>query len=234
MPLNYYKMMTQQVADHIKVNKSLPDQVEVEGVIIPKSEYLDMMSRFKNFQEDEGREPNMISYTSGQVKTMSMNRLNCYGGVYSQKKSTTCGPSSLLMALRCYGISETEENLSKAAGTGPNGTSQEGLKKAVEYINKKYKKNLVLKEYWFNDLKFKGIWDKFLSKGLPVIVHYTTKPLNNWTKWKGGHYSVIKGISQDKIELLCPTKGDVIYNQLIFGQAIAGISQKSILVLEKK
>lgn len=233
MDLNTYIKMTQLVADHIVKEGSLPEQILINGDLVSKSEYLDMMSRFQKFKKEEGRSPLTIQTTQpGQVKTM-INKLNCYK-LHIQKTPVTCGPSSLIMGAKCYGMEAEESEIAKISGTGSNGTSHQGLMKAVEYLNKKFNKNLRLREQVFSKLEFKGVWDKYLSKGVPVLVHYSTKPLNNWTKWKGGHYSVIKGVSESQVEILCPTKGDILYPQKVFAQAMGLISQPSLLILEKK
>lgn len=233
MELNTYIKMTQLIADHTVKEGYLPEQISISGNVVSKSQYLDMMSRFQKFKKAEGRPPLTIqTIKSGQVKTM-INKLNCYK-LHIQKTPVTCGPSSLIMGANCYGIKADESELAKVSGTGPNGTSHQGLMKAVDYLNKKHNKNLRLREQIFSKIGFKGIWDKYLSKGIPVLVHYSTKPLSNWTKWEGGHYSAIKGISESQVEILCSTKGDILYNQKIFAQAMALISQPSLLILEKK
>lgn len=161
---------------------------------------------------------------------MSYNK--CYKQDY-QDNQYQCGPSSLKMALSCYGLDVSEKWLAVQAGTTTSGTGHPGLKAAVNAVNKKHGKTLKIDEKYFSDLGWSGV-DKLLVAGVPVMVHYKCAALPNW-RYKGGHYSVIRGVTENMMQLICPTKGIVSYYKKTFEKAMAMVSrQGSILILKKK
>ena len=63
----------------------------------------------------------------------------------------TCGPNSLQqMFYRLTGIKVSESAIAEAAGTTTDGTDHEGLNTAVQWFNKKYKKNVEYMVLLFN------------------------------------------------------------------------------------
>lgn len=132
--------------------------------------------------------------------------LKCYTPDY-QDTHQTCGPSSLKMAMGCHDLDVDEMWIAKVAGTTEEGTSHEGLFNVIKAINKKYRSKYKI---WDENLDtFNSLWNKYLSKGIPVIIHYQTKPLPNW--WGDyAHYSILEGVSTNYVRIICPVKGRTI------------------------
>lgn len=237
-----YKLMKGYIQTFQTKNGRFPNYVVVSGMKITRAQYEDMNNRFNKFLQKNGREPGRVSInppgTTLPVTQIPINswlsNIDCYA-YDKQDTGHTCGPSSLLMALACYDIIldkvKGEKFIAKTAGTISTGTSRPGLKNALIVIGKKYGIKLALLELFIADLGFETISEKYLEKGIPVLCHYVCKPLPNW-KYEGGHYSVIKGISNSKIKIRCPVKGDVDYKRTTFKKALLH-REPSILPLIK-
>ncbi|MDD5144832.1 MAG: cysteine peptidase family C39 domain-containing protein [Candidatus Pacebacteria bacterium] len=99
-----------------------------------------------------------------------------------------CGPAALKMVMDYYGISVSEGEIAKRAGsTRENGTSIEGLMKAARYFGfKTFTKTACS----LGDLRY------FMKKGIPVIV--------DWFSEDDGHYSVVVDVTKTKVILMDP------------------------------
>ena len=100
-----------------------------------------------------------------------------------------CGPASLKMVLDYYGVSVSEQELARLAGSSKEkGTSVSGLIKAAKRLgfDAFVKKNSSL-----DDLRH------FTEKKIPVIV--------DWFFEDDGHYSVVADIDKNNITLIDPS-----------------------------
>ena len=101
------------------------------------------------------------------------------------QKKGSCGAASLKMVFDYWGVSVSESEIAKIAGTSAeNGTSIEGLTKAAEHFgfNATVKENASL-----DDLR------NYIKQEIPVIV--------DWFSTDDGHYSVVVDIDKTHIIL---------------------------------
>jgi len=99
-----------------------------------------------------------------------------------------CGPASLKMVMDYYGVSVSEKEIARVAGsTRERGTSIRGLIRAARRFGFEaiFRKDASLK-----DLEY------FIDKKIPVIV--------DWFDRDGGHYSVVVDINKRKVVLMDP------------------------------
>lgn len=102
-----------------------------------------------------------------------------------QSKGYTCGPASLVMVLRSFGIKATEEEIAKLAGTtAEKGTSMYGLKRAAESLG----------------LEMMGM--KLSMQMLKIV----NKPL---IAYLGTHNVVVYGIENDMVHIANPARGEI-------------------------
>ncbi len=105
-----------------------------------------------------------------------------------QEKDYTCAPASLRSVLKYHGVNLEEEILEELCGTTTeNGTSREGLSKAVE--------SLGLSHYSKQNATIEDIIEK-IDEGLPVMVNYFLPEINE------GHYSVVVGYDKDNLYIM--------------------------------
>ncbi len=111
---------------------------------------------------------------------------------FSQKKGYTCGPASLEMVLKFFGVSVVQDRLEKVEKTKKDGTSHGGLIDAA----RKYG------FYCFVDKNSSiSMIKHFVGVGLPVIVNYI-EPSDD-----EGHYSVVVGYNEKKVIMNDPWNG---------------------------
>jgi len=99
-----------------------------------------------------------------------------------------CGPASLKMVMDYYGVSVSEKEIARVAGsTRERGTSIRGLIRTARRFGFKaiFRKDASLK-----DLEY------FIDKKIPIIV--------DWFDRDGGHYSVVVDINKRKVVLMDP------------------------------
>ena len=78
-----------------------------------------------------------------------------------------CGPASLKIVLKYYGIEATEKELARLVGVSSDlGTDDKGLVRAAKHFGFKIKIK--------NNSNFKNI-EKWLDKKVPVIVNWFTR-----------------------------------------------------------
>jgi len=111
-----------------------------------------------------------------------------------REKPSFCGPASLKMVLRYFGINKSEDELARMSGHKVSiGVEAEGLLAAA--------KKLGMKGFIKDFSTVKDIKTYVLNEKIPVIV--------DWFSQDEGHYSVVVGIKKNKIFLLDPRKGKV-------------------------
>jgi predicted double-glycine peptidase len=114
-----------------------------------------------------------------------------------------CGPAALKILLSYYGMKKTEKELAKMTGWSRElGVSKKGIKNAAEQLGFKVK---IKRNSNFKDI------EKWLSKGVPVIVDWFTRGGKNYDDCNiaVGHYSVVMGLDKKFIYLQDPEIGKV-------------------------
>lgn len=117
--------------------------------------------------------------------------------------ASICGPASLKIVLKYYGVEATEKELAKIAGWNRDlGIDEEGIKKAVNLFGFKVKIK--------NNSNFKDI-EKWLERKVPVIVSWFTRGRKDYTDSDiaDGHYSVVVGLDGKFIYLQDPEIGKI-------------------------
>lgn len=111
---------------------------------------------------------------------------------FRQKKNHTCGPASMKMVFRFFGLHAKEAELAKTMKTKKEGTEHWPL---INIARKKGFYCYVHEKASLNQLKH------FIDLGLPVIVNYV-EPRDN-----EGHYAVVIGYGVRGIVLHDPWNG---------------------------
>jgi len=117
--------------------------------------------------------------------------------------ASMCGPASLKIVLKYYGVEATEKELAKMAGWNKNlGIDDKGIKRAASSFGFKVKIK--------NNSSFKDI-EKWLDKKVPVIVNWFTRGRKDYSDYDiaDGHYSVVAGIDSKFIYLQDPEIGKI-------------------------
>jgi len=104
-----------------------------------------------------------------------------------------CGPAALKIVLEFFGKKISETKLAKMAGaTAKKGTGVAGLIKTARKLGF---------EVWSKQNSSLAEAAKFLKLGLPIIIH--------WFPEDDGHYSVICGMTKNKIFIADPQFGKI-------------------------
>jgi len=109
-----------------------------------------------------------------------------------------CGPASLKIVLRYYGIEKSEEELARLTGMVPDlGADDKGIEKAAKSLGFNVE---IRSESSFNDI------ESWLNKGVPVIVNWFTRGRSDYpdSEVADGHYSVVAGLDDEHIYLQDP------------------------------
>ncbi len=117
--------------------------------------------------------------------------------------ASMCGPASLKIVLKYYGMEATEKELARLAGASSNlGADDKGLALAAKHFGFKVKIK--------NNSSFKDI-EKWLDKKAPVIVNWFTRGRKDYSDSDiaDGHYSVIAGLDDQSIYLQDPEIGKI-------------------------
>ncbi|PIR92291.1 hypothetical protein COU01_02405 [Candidatus Falkowbacteria bacterium CG10_big_fil_rev_8_21_14_0_10_44_15] len=122
---------------------------------------------------------------------------------YRQTRGYLCGPASLRIVFRYYGVDVAEKMLAKVCGSSKTlGTSARGIKKGAEYLGFK----AIIKD----DSNLKDI-EQWLNKKTPVIVDWFTRGRRDYSDSDiaEGHYSVVAGLDDEYIYLQDPELGEI-------------------------
>lgn len=113
-----------------------------------------------------------------------------------------CGPASLKMVLRYYGIDRSEAELAQLMGTDAHfGTGAKSLKTEAEKLGLKAE---IKDGCTFSDI------EKWLDDEVPVIVNWFTSGRNDYPEdisAPDGHYAVVCGLDDAHIYLQDPEIG---------------------------
>ncbi len=114
-----------------------------------------------------------------------------------------CGPASLKIVLKYYGVDATEKELAKLAGWRKGvGADDKGIKKAAETFGFKVR---IKNSSNYQDIK------KWLNKDVPIIVDWFTRGKSDYpdSAISDGHYSVVGGLDDRYIYLQDPEIGKI-------------------------
>ncbi len=113
-----------------------------------------------------------------------------------------CGPASLKIVLRYYGIEKGERELAKISGKSSLGIDVNGFSKVAREFGFK----IIIKD----NCSFSDI-EKWLAKDVPPIVDWFTKGRQDYSESEvaDGHYSVVCGIDKNYIYLQDPEIGGI-------------------------
>ena len=157
---------------------------------LTKAEYMGLFEAQNVFIMKNGRYPNYTTLNSTANNPLVMDY---------QDKNTTCGPTSLSMAIQCLFGYVSEKKCATACHTGSSGTDPSNLiagAKSLGYKVTKISRN-------------KTAVKAALTKAEPVIAHIQTKPAT-CLGYVGdyGHYILIYGLTSDGYyKIADPTKG---------------------------
>lgn len=138
----------------------------------------------KEVKKSTSTSTNTNIYTSSPHPT----KKGC-GGM-GQDTSYYCGVSALQKCLFKFGITDfSQKTLAGYAGTTTKGTSHDGIRTAVAYVNKKKGTNIKVTEKTFTEIGgWKGIAKVLANKNQDIIFH-------NKYRLKYGHYEVMNQLN---------------------------------------
>ena len=162
-------------------------------------------------------------------------------GGMGQDTSYYCGVSALQKCLFKFGIKDfSQKTLAGWAGTTTKGTSHDGIRTAVAYVNKKKGTNIKVTEKTFTEIGgWKGIAKVLANKNQDIIFH-------NKYRLKYGHYEVMNQLNlTTNYTKVLNSLGDKCTNTCYCGyvedrssktmkQYMDAVSQKSLLILTKQ
>jgi len=114
-----------------------------------------------------------------------------------------CGPASLKIVLKYYGVEASERELAELSGCSSDlGTDDRGIAKAAKHFGFKVKIK--------NKGTFKDI-EKYLNEGIPAIVNWFSRGRSDYSDScvPDGHYSVVCGLDDKNIYLHDPEIGKI-------------------------
>lgn len=111
---------------------------------------------------------------------------------FKQKRIHTCGPASMKMVFRFFGLHTKESELAKMMKTEKEGTKYKAL---IGIARKKGFYCYVHEKASLNQVRH------FIDIGLPVIVNYTEPDTEE------GHYAVVVGYDKDRVVIHDPWNG---------------------------
>ena len=174
---------------------------------LTKAQYMGLFEAQNVFIMKNGRYPNYVTLNSTANNPLVMDY---------QDKNTTCGPTSLSMAIQMLFGYVSEKKCAAACHTGSTGTAPDNLiagAKSLGYKLTKISRN-------------KTAVKSALSKAEPVIAHIQTRPAT-CLGYVGdyGHYILIYGMTSDnKYKIADPTKGIKTCKPTILDNATNGRS----------
>lgn len=155
-----------------------------------------------------------------------------------QNNGYYCGCHSLQEVFRnLTGKVVPQSTIASVCGTTTSGTDHDGLNTCVEWFNRNYGYNLTVQWEHFSDIGWDGVKKIIDSNNQDCIVHNLYR--NQW-----GHYEVINRVYSDYSDVqnslgsYCSSGCYYGYEEershSTFRSYIAGISQKSIMIITRK
>ena len=157
---------------------------------LTKAQYMGLFESQNVFIMKNGRYPNYVTLNSTANNPLVMDY---------QDKNTTCGPTSLSMAIQMLFDYVSEQKCAKACHTGSSGTDPSNLIAGAKSLG--YKLTRISRN--------KTAVKNALSKAEPVIAHIQTRPAT-CLGYVGdyGHYILIYGLTNDGYyKIADPTRG---------------------------
>lgn len=250
---NDYKDQAKRLCQFIKQNGKAPNyitSVKSKTKINPDLE-LFAFAKIIVYYYANKRLPNFCKYNSNDIKTVKSTTNNCSNPYKSSPHPTKkgcdgmgqntgyfCACAAMQHSLYKFGISVSQSQLAKWAGTTTSGTSHDGIRTAIAMVNKKFKVNITVQEKNFSDLGITGLAKLICQKNVDAIIHLLYRD-----KW--GHYESINEINlKTNILKVLNSLGDKCTSSCYCGYIedrslsaeksyISGISQKSVLILTK-
>lgn len=140
--------------------------------------------------------------------------------LYKQEAGYSCAPACLRMVLAYFGIFETEERLIELSDCMPDGTRPLGLIDAAR--NYGFKETRKYNQLSLDDLKY-----IIEQKLYPIVyVGVCLSPLSRPEK----HAMVVVAIDEDRVEVLDPLRGDIVFSHEEFESEWINTRQLTILV----
>lgn len=244
-----YKKVAKNVSEFIakKTNRRLPNYTTYNGKKIKQRVFIYAFAKIIVFYNKNNRLPNLCGFkTSETVKQVTTKKkTGKYGHAtkqgcdnMGQNTSYYCGCHSLQEVFRnLTGKVVPQSTIASVAGTTTSGTDHGGLNTAVAWFNKKYGYNLSVEWKNFSDLGWSGMKKIINSSNQDCVIHNLYR--NQW-----GHYEVINNVSDSNIKVQnslgskCTSSCYCGYVEdrtpAAFRSYIAGISQKSVMIITRK
>lgn len=252
---NDYKDQAKRLCQFIKQNVKAPNyikSVKSKSKISPDLE-LFAFAKIIVYYYANKRLPNFCKYNSNDIKKAVKPTTNNCSNPYKssphpskrgcdamgQNTGYFCACAAMQHSLYKFGISVSQSQLAKWAGTTTSGTSHDGIRTAIAMVNKKFKVNITVQEKNFSDLGITGLAKLICQKNIDAIIHLCYR--DTW-----GHYESINEINvKTNMLKVLNSLGDKCTSSCYCGYVedrslavekryISGISQKSVLILTKK
>lgn len=249
-----YKDQAKRLFQYMKQNGQVPNytkSVKSKKEISPDLE-LFAFAKIIVYYNANKRLPNYCNYNSNDLKAVKAAAKNNCSNPYKSSPHPTkrgcdamgqntgyfCADAAMQHSLHKFGISVSQAQLAKWAGTTTSGTSHDGIRTAIAMVNKKFGVNITVQEKNFSDLGIKGLAELICKKNVDAIIHLLYR-----LKW--GHYESINEINvKTNMLKILNSLGDKCSNGCYCGYVedrslaaeksyICGISQKSIIILTK-
>ena len=223
-----------KIVNFYKENKTLPNYCTFN-----KTFFANTKTSNKNSKKSNNKSTSTSTNTNIYVSSPHPTKPGC-GGM-GQDTSYYCGVSALQKCLYKFGIKDfSQKTLASYAGTTTKGTSHDGIRTAVAYVNKKKGTNIKVTEKTFTEIGgWKGIAKVLANKNQDIIFH-------NKYRLKYGHYEVMNQLNlTTNYTKVLNSLGDKCTNTCYCGyvenrssktmkQYMDAVSQKSLLILTKQ
>ena len=222
-----------KIVNFYKENKTLPNYCTFNKTFLANTK-----TSNKNSKKSNNKSTSTSTNTNIYVSSPHPTKPGC-GGM-GQDTSYYCGVSALQKCLYKFGIKDfSQKTLAGWAGTTTKGTSHDGIRTAVAYVNKKKGTNIKVTEKTFTEIGgWKGIAKVLANKNQDIIFH-------NKYRLKYGHYEVMNQLNlTTNYTKVLNSLGDKCTNTCYCGyvenrssktmkQYMDAVSQKSLLILTK-
>ena len=222
-----------KIVNFYKENKTLPNYCTFNKTFLANTK-----TSNKNSKKSNNKSTSTSTNTNIYVSSPHPTKPGC-GGM-GQDTSYYCGVSALQKCLYKFGIKDfSQKTLAGWAGTTTKGTSHDGIRTAVAYVNKKKGTNIKVTEKTFTEIGgWKGIAKVLANKNQDIIFH-------NKYRLKYGHYEVMNQLNlTTNYTKVLNSLGDKCTNTCHCGYVeyrssktmklyMDALSQKSVLILIK-
>lgn len=256
-----YKKLAKDLAAFIEKKKRLPNYHNYNGKHIKKRVYIYSLAKILVwYKNNKNTLPAYCDFKTSQTVGTKKTTTTTSSKSTTTKKTTStkkkyghatksgcdnrgqntgyyCGCHSLQEVFRnLTGKVVPQKTIASVCGTTSSGTDHAGLNTCVAWFNKKYGFNLKVEWKNFSDLGWNGVKKIVNSDNKDCIIHNLYR--NKW-----GHYEVINSVSDSNIKVqnslgdsgcsgcYCGYVED--RTPAAFRSYIAGISQKSVMIITK-